>query len=663
MIPQNRPAGRRAVLIHGVGNPAPGSIAAAVEQILRDAQVDAPAVEFNWNVLVDHPTGPEALHGWVAHRAARAIARTAVVGFHRRGSSRVVFGRWAAIQCGLIQGAHLCLVLAVLMVCTMGAALLAAEVSAALLGAPAQLSSDIMWGAARALVAASAMCAMSALAIATAIAVVERRLSALLVTARGLVLLGLQPLVAAAAVPFAIPWVHLRKDRVELVGAVMIVTLLVAGLLDWTILEEQRGVVVFACALAISVALLYFLTTTAASIAGGALKIVLDVAMYLGEPDYRERIQRGLAAEIAPLIDRGDEGEIVVVGHSLGSVVALDSLANSPSWDGSHHVRLVTLGSPLRRFFMRFWTGDLFPAGCAAAASHVAGRMATFRWLNVYRPFDQVGGNLALALSGSGQDHSTGQWSRILTAHPNYWSDKKVLDVVSGVWETLAPAPASKERVVYRVPTRRPRALLPVRRTLRLIRRRAALVAGGVLSLGAAWMLATLGRDILNRQHAITELMTYGTLTTGEVEWSMRVDQGLDVAVRSDSITVRYVDERTRRQRTFDLSDFNWKYQTDPYFDAEAVVEAAVARGCVEHAPRVWKLGGNCTRARLAVRVRHLPGQDVATLADFPSPSFSVVARIPAMLYNAFGATMALMMLGMLPLVVCVVVAYTLLDY
>lgn len=62
-----------------------------------------------------------------------------------------------------------------------------------------------------------------------------------------------------------------------------------------------------------------------------------QVRRYLTEPGLRSMVQERLAACI-------DLETRVVVGHSLGSVIAYETLAANPSWP----VRaLVTLGSPL----------------------------------------------------------------------------------------------------------------------------------------------------------------------------------------------------------------------------------------------------------------------------------------------------------------------------
>jgi pimeloyl-ACP methyl ester carboxylesterase len=65
--------------------------------------------------------------------------------------------------------------------------------------------------------------------------------------------------------------------------------------------------------------------------------VLKQVRRYLTEPSTRERVQ----SEIASVVDADTR---VIVGHSLGSVVAYEALCAHPKWP----VRvLVTLGSPL----------------------------------------------------------------------------------------------------------------------------------------------------------------------------------------------------------------------------------------------------------------------------------------------------------------------------
>lgn len=62
-----------------------------------------------------------------------------------------------------------------------------------------------------------------------------------------------------------------------------------------------------------------------------------QVALYLGDPDVRAEIHQRVSVAMDPC-------PRVVIGHSLGSVVAYECLAAHPEWEVD---TLVTLGSPL----------------------------------------------------------------------------------------------------------------------------------------------------------------------------------------------------------------------------------------------------------------------------------------------------------------------------
>ena len=153
-----------------------------------------------------------------------------------------------------------------------------------------------------------------------------------------------------------------------------------------------------------------------------ALKVLADIFRYVGDPNYRAAIQDG--------IDRCFDGlglagkEFYLVGHSLGSVIAVDALWRTASpLVRCSSITLITLGSPLRRFFWQFFRPAMPSAGDLSACFD--SRYQRFQWINVYRPFDPIGTRL---FDSRGRDFSTRQYHRVLAwAHTNYWSDRNVL--------------------------------------------------------------------------------------------------------------------------------------------------------------------------------------------------------------------------------------------
>jgi hypothetical protein len=58
----------------------------------------------------------------------------------------------------------------------------------------------------------------------------------------------------------------------------------------------------------------------------------------------------------------------------------------------------------------------------------LARRFQSFRWINCYRPFDQVGTQIGLPNRSWLRETSTRQFKKIVSAHPNYWNDSVVRD-------------------------------------------------------------------------------------------------------------------------------------------------------------------------------------------------------------------------------------------
>src|SRR5262249_12630189 len=123
---------------------------------------------------------------------------------------------------------------------------------------------------------------------------------------------------------------------------------------------------------------------------------------------------------------------------------AVDSLVNSREWGRDDAVVLVTAGSPLRRFFFRFFPGIFIPESPAGVAHLARGRLGDFHWLNVYRPWDPIGTSLRLTVDGAGRDVSTGQRLGVLSAHLDYWRDPVVLKLVREAYDHVEswPVPA-----------------------------------------------------------------------------------------------------------------------------------------------------------------------------------------------------------------------------
>ena len=180
--------------------------------------------------------------------------------------------------------------------------------------------------------------------------------------------------------------------------------------------------------------LLLGLVTIIRYVLAPTLGAMLDIFRYVGDPGYRMALQNHFDQIV---LSRSDDN-ITILAHSLGTVIAVDSLVNSRVWNKQCSVTLITAGSPLRRFFFQFFPGLLFPTSSRLVAQEITKRVAHFRWLNVYRPLDQVGTSLRLTAARIGMDVRVPQWGKVLTAHINYFSDLTVRSAIHAALTGLA---------------------------------------------------------------------------------------------------------------------------------------------------------------------------------------------------------------------------------
>lgn len=154
------------------------------------------------------------------------------------------------------------------------------------------------------------------------------------------------------------------------------------------------------------------------------LLLAADVVRYLGDAPHRRRIQQ----QVIDAINSSRNAHLIIVAHSLGSVIAVDALCSFAS-ASANNITLITMGSPLRRLMHRLLPNE-YPAPAGIRASLLQAGVID-RWINIYRPVDMVGASLFRGFSG---DYSTKEWIKgwlpPLHAHMNYWNDPKVLERV-----------------------------------------------------------------------------------------------------------------------------------------------------------------------------------------------------------------------------------------
>jgi hypothetical protein len=123
--------------------------------------------------------------------------------------------------------------------------------------------------------------------------------------------------------------------------------------------------------------------------------IVWDIATFwprrvhpLAPACYAERAVPELAGRVAELGGREAVRPVVMSAHSQGSVIAVAALLrHRRAFD---NVALVTYGSPLDRFYLRF-----FPAYFPPATTLELDRRLHRHWLNLVRTTDPIGGGVA----------------------------------------------------------------------------------------------------------------------------------------------------------------------------------------------------------------------------------------------------------------------------
>jgi pimeloyl-ACP methyl ester carboxylesterase len=156
-----------------------------------------------------------------------------------------------------------------------------------------------------------------------------------------------------------------------------------------------------------------------------ALGVIGDVLGYwaityhplAGHP-YRFRVLDRGVAELTKV-----DGALVIVGHSQGSVLALDLIGRLRVLDSDRRLSLVTCGSPLDSLYARF-----FPLVFTSQTSGEVQAAVGGRWTNFWRKTDPIAtpipgipspGNVEIAEEGRADPRHP------LRAHSDYWIEPK----------------------------------------------------------------------------------------------------------------------------------------------------------------------------------------------------------------------------------------------
>lgn len=443
------------IAIHGVGNHDPGKIKAALEERVRDFDgISMRPHEFNWAHFVEHNMDQEKKQGKV--QPIRAIQRLEMTSFDTQAAGLAGLKAYdKGIDPGIVRlQLVFCHVLRYVIAAflTLFVALPAVVLLVFLPSALVQTNSALpkgvfSWYAANLVplflttIAAisTTVVAIGALRSAMQWTLVPFRAS---IVAVGLILLN--PLLIVLSIPFTLPWTKLAFFVLALslfgLFAFFLTWILPAAGPIYSIWDEYWLVPYFAF-VAVSVIILQLLHSRfGADWFVGPIKVVLDIFRYLGNPPYRKDILEKLDAFV---VDKSSgSASLVVVAHSLGSVIALDYLLNECKPASDRDVWLLTMGSPYRRFFLSLFPRLLFYRKTSTTATVIAKKFRSFHWLNIYRPWDPIGKSLGLCKALAGLDVDTEQWRRP-NGHGNYWKDPVVAEWVSRVWKSV-PVPVER---------------------------------------------------------------------------------------------------------------------------------------------------------------------------------------------------------------------------
>ncbi|MEK8104078.1 hypothetical protein NKG94_01230 [Micromonospora sp. M12] len=111
-------------------------------------------------------------------------------------------------------------------------------------------------------------------------------------------------------------------------------------------------------------------------------------------PCYAERAVPELTCRITHLVDSGNA--VVLSGHSHGSVLLAATVLQLPP-RVTERIALLTHGSPLRRLYAR-----LFPAYVNDEVIHEVADRVDWRWVNLWRDTDPIGGRVFPAANRRG---------------------------------------------------------------------------------------------------------------------------------------------------------------------------------------------------------------------------------------------------------------------
>jgi hypothetical protein len=516
------------IAIHGVGTHAPDQIKALVDEAFRRASVASDVSEFNWDAFIDHSVNRIRDGVAILDETAVSITNTAALPLP---ASAARGDGWLQRTGDVLYSIFRIVIATALTLLILGPVLHVMVLLPSAAFTPIALA-DFAWirTATYATILLTAGLFVVMLGLDLIRSLIRRSPAPLLVTFRRGALLLLQPLILLLTIP--VSWRF---------GTALIA--FVAGLIPIAVFGAVLNLLVSPLfgsfnAIAVSIGATILLIVAAALVGGfhvivrqlwigGPLKVLLDIVRYLGSPTYRTTLQRAFDERIHALDTAGEDGRrVVLLAHSLGSVIALDSLINSTAWRTTDSVHLVTLGSPIKRSFIRFFPGYLFPPSIDRAARVAAARLDRFSWINIHRPWDYVGTGLGLERAGVGEDLSTRQGRRVFSSHSNYWGDEVVVATLEAAWQraVAVDAAVSPAQPAHVIPVATPPDVL--NRTTTVARTVSVMLLVAVVGVAVSTFLESRTAWLNDFRQELSDVAQSGTETLANVTYHRTVEGG-----------------------------------------------------------------------------------------------------------------------------------------
>ena len=153
----------------------------------------------------------------------------------------------------------------------------------------------------------------------------------------------------------------------------------------------------------------------------------IDLPLYMQNPKQGE-----IRAKVREAISKAElrAKKVILVGHSLGSVIAFDiAVAELVDNKSSRLAALVTMGSPLN------WVSEIRRA--EACEKMEAPRIKSIPWINFWDPEDPVPEFMELdrKVFHDVQNIKVESKKKLISAHCNYWNDKDVAQTIAKMLE------------------------------------------------------------------------------------------------------------------------------------------------------------------------------------------------------------------------------------